>query len=175
MAFIKKTLEPKTINVYISFEFWNGFFYQLKFLTGLISRLFSLVFIKKSEPVRCLFLCSSDIVSRFFFTTSYLLFNNSSSRRITKRAFKGLTAFLDGERQSCKVIPLTVLKNRKSLKKKCLGLWLVWSENSHFPVSEILCPKTFSIWLFEKINFKVWNVFKLYFSFKRTFTSQNCL
>ena len=46
----------------------------------------------------------------------------------------------------------TVLKNRKSLKKKCLGLWLVWSESSHFLVSEMLCHKIFSIWVLEKIS-----------------------
>ena len=61
----------------------------------------------------------------------------------------------------------TVLKNWKSLNKNCLDLWLVWSENLHFLVSEMLCVEIFSIWPFEKINFKVWNIIHLYFSFNQ--------
>ena len=62
----------------------------------------------------------------------------------------------------------TVLRNRISLKKKSLGLWLVWVWKLTFSSFKI-----FSIWPFEKINFKVWNNFQLYFSFFWTFPSQN--
>ena len=47
----------------------------------------------------------------------------------------------------------TVLENWESLKKKCLGMWLVQSESSRFLILEILYYKIFSIWPFAKIHF----------------------
>ena len=49
----------------------------------------------------------------------------------------------------------TLLNNRESTKKICLGLWLVPSESPHFLVSEMLCFKILFFWLFDRINFKV--------------------
>ena len=47
----------------------------------------------------------------------------------------------------------TVIENRESLKKMCLGQRLTWSKNSHFLVSEKLSLKILLFGLFEKINF----------------------
>ena len=62
------------------------------------------------------------------------------------------TIFYDSSINTSPMI-VTLLKNRESMKKKCLGLWLVWSESSYFLVSEMLCFKILLIWLFEKNNF----------------------
>ena len=44
---------------------------------------------------------------------------------------------------------ITVVNNRESLRKKCLGLWMIWSESPNFLFSEIVWHEILFCSLFE--------------------------
>ena len=46
----------------------------------------------------------------------------------------------------------TVVNNRESLRKNCLGLWLVWNESPQFLVWGMLSPKILLCLLFEDFS-----------------------